>query len=391
MSFIRTAALLLAFAVSASAAAHDRFSIGMKLKKERKLDAAEASFKQALTEEPDSEETLEQLATVQSWLKKYDDSIASWEQALRLAPRNAVLRVGLARVLYWKGDYETALRQLAVIQDRDVDAVALEGDILAAAERPAAARKAYARALAMAPADKELSEKLARTQEPLRWRLDSGYSSEQFNRLRGTEYDVYAQLGFAFSKKGASWVRYDYQRQFELIDRTYLFGAAYRAAKQLLLLVDYSFTPKNQIRSRYQVNAGAEIILPYLTPLLSYRRLNYADGSIDTFTPGFRLQFAPWLNNEFRYGISSNLNATTTYGYQVRANFFIGEVLAPYLAFAHGKEAIPPLSAAVSDYYSAGVVWNIDRAWGMRVDYSYEDRKLFYIHHSIGSGLTVKF
>jgi YaiO family outer membrane protein len=391
MSLLRAAALSLVLSICAAAAAGDQFSVGLTLKKAGKLAAAEAAFKQAVAEDAKNLDALEQLATVQGWLKKYHQSILTWERGLELAPLNASFRVGLARVLYWNGDYSKALHQFSQVQNRDGEVLVLEGDILSAAGRVIEAREAYTLALALAPQDKALADKLARTQKPLLWRLDSGMVAEYFSRLRSTEYDVYTQLGYTFSKKASGWIRYDYQRQFELIDRTYLFGAAYRAAPRLMILADYSATPKNQIRSRYQVNAGAEIPLPYLTPLFNYRRLSYADGTIDTYTPGFRLQLVPWLNNEFRYGISTNLNATTTYSYQIRANFFIGESLAPYLAFAHGKEAIPPLSAAISDYYSAGVVWNIARAWGVRVDYSHEDRKTIYTHHSVGSGLTFKF
>lgn len=391
---MRTAAALILLAASAAGAADD-MALGLKLKRAGTLPGAEAAFARAVAAHPKDVDALSQLATVQGWLGRYDRSAATWERALRLAPGCVECRTGLARVLFWKGSHAKALAQVDLALSRnndDADALILRGDIEAAMGRFEDARRAYTRAKALAPDNQDLDKKLANAVAPPLWRVDAGLVSDHYSRIRGVESDAWAQVGRSFGPPGGAWFRYDYQDQFSLLDRTYQLGGAWRPAKPLLLLADYAVTPRNQVRSRYQFDFGGELsALPYATPLFNYRRMNYATGAIDVYTPGLRLQFVPWLANEFRYSVSHTLGNVKTYGSQFGANFFIGEVLAPYLSYAHGTEAIPPQAAAISDYFSAGAVWNIAPRWSLRVDYAYEDRKAFYVRNSLGSGLGFKF
>lgn len=389
-----TKVLLLVLAGALPARAADDMARGLKLKGQGNLLAAEAAFERAVASNPKDVDALSQLAVVQGWQKRYDRSIATWEKALKLAPRCGECRVGLARVLFWSGERAkalTRLEQALAANPSDVDALILRGDVLAASGRTEEAKDSYMKAKSIAPETEGLARKLEQTVAVPLWRVDAGFISDHYSRLRGVEYDAYGQFGRTFPQRGSAWFRFDHQQQFSLIDRTFQVGGAYRAAPRLLILADYAATPRNLVRSRYQFDFGGEVPLPFVTPLFNYRRMNYANGAIDIYTPGVRLEPAPWVNTELRFGISHNLNNTKTFSTSVRANFFIGDAYAPYVSFTHGSEAIPPEAEAFSNYITTGLVVNISRSWGLRLDYAFEDRRGYYSHHSTGLGVSFKF
>lgn len=166
---MKTSAFMLG-ALLALGAAHAgstaKFEKALKLKKEGKHAPAAEAFAAIVSAEPKNVGALEQLATLQGWLGKHDAALATWRKALKLAPDNSDLRLGLARVLYWKGDRKQALSELADVLDaqpESVEAWTLQGDIQLAADQVAAARKAYLKAKDLSPDDAELDKKLERT------------------------------------------------------------------------------------------------------------------------------------------------------------------------------------------------------------------------------------
>lgn len=159
------AAAAVLLAVAAQAAPVPPFQKGLKLKKDGKFAAAAEVFSDILAKKPKDADALEQLATLQGWLGKHDEALATWRKALALAPDNSDYRLGLARVLYWKQDFKGSLKELDAVLDaapESVEALTLDGDVLLAAGRAPEARKAYLKAQALAPDDAELAKKLER-------------------------------------------------------------------------------------------------------------------------------------------------------------------------------------------------------------------------------------
>jgi cytochrome c-type biogenesis protein CcmH/NrfG len=147
--------------------AASRFGDAVRLKKAGKHAAAAAAFQAIVDSEPKNVDALEQLATLQGWLAKHDEALMTWRKALSLAPENSDLRLGLARVLYWKGETKSSLKELAAVlvsQPESAEAWTLNGDVLLADGRPGEARKAYKKAKSLAPKDGEIDKKLARTE-----------------------------------------------------------------------------------------------------------------------------------------------------------------------------------------------------------------------------------
>ena len=106
-------------------------------------------------------------------------------------------------------------------------------------------------------------------------------------------------------------------------------------------------------------------------------------------SPGLRLLRGP-AALELRYGFTRNVDDSNTGVFSARLGFEAGTAM-PYLSYTQGEEALPPQALADITVLGAGCVWTLDRRWGLRADYSYEDRKDIYKHHALGVGLSYRF
>jgi YaiO family outer membrane protein len=366
---------------------------GLRLKQQERFADSAAVFTQLLREHPQDLAVLEQLATLEGWLQRYDDSAAHWRQAIALAPQRPDYRVGLARVLYWKGDHAGALDALDAVaaEPAHYDALVLRGDVLMAQGRPDAARAAYLRAQSLPQADAGLAAKLARARPPLRWRLDAGAAFDDYSELRGSEHSLFAQLGYQFSPAFSAYVHYDRFDWFDTDDQTLLAGAYWLPHPQWLLALEAGRTPDADFRPKTQANLQVEWLLQGpVQPLLGYRWYDYDNGRVATVTPGLRWLPAPF-SLELRYAASKNTDGSDTGVTTLRAAWEGSERWTPYVLYASGKEALPPQPEADFDVYAAGLLWNLTPAFGLRLDYAYEDRPDFYERNTVALAGSWKF
>ena len=390
--------LLLALAAGAASAA--TYEDGLRLMREQKTAEAAAAFSEVVQREPRNVQALEKLATVQGWLNRFDDSIASWRRVVALAPRKPDGHVGLARVLYWKGERAESLRELDAalnLAPRDADALMLKGDVLMADRRPGEARAAYLQTQALSPNNAELQKKLANAVAPLPWRLDAGIIGDRYSSGRGSENESYVQLGYSFSPETTAYVHFDRMKNFGEVDLGLSAGGYFLPAKWLLLNAEYGVTPDTaNFRAKSIAVLNSEFLLEgAVQPLLGVRYMHYnatvfsAGGNVTTITPGLRLLAAPAVI-EARYGYSNNIDKSKTGVTQLRASFDL-ENCTPYVAFFTGREALPPLAKADIRVFVVGSVFNLSPNWGARVDLTHENRKNTYTHNALGVGLTYRF
>ena len=385
-------AVLLLAATATQAATYED---GLRLKQQQQLVSAAEAFAEVAAIEPGNVLAREQLAIVLGWQNRFDESIAAWQQAIALAPGKADYRVGLARVQYWKGERSAALASLDTalrLEPGSADAHKLKGDVLLADGQPAAARAAYAEAQQLNPSDAELPPRLARAVEPKRWRLDAGFTYDDYDNFRGAENSRFVQLGRRVGAGGdVLYARYDGYDNFGSIDQGLTLGSYWLPHRQLLLNLEAgrtfgtaNFRPDTQL----QINAEwlAEGVLQ---PLLGFRYFDYDNGTVTTITPGVRAQFERSIA-ELRYGFTENIDGSNTGVFAARLTL-PREGYAPYFAFTTGSESLPPQAKADITILGGGVVWDLSPSWGARVDYSYENRKDIYKHHALGGGLTYKF
>lgn len=388
--------LLLTAVCAAWQAPQPTLAEGITLKRERKLAAAATVFRSVLAKEPQNVDAMVQLATVEGWQKHYDESLRWWEQAWTLRPDDADIGIGFARVQYWKGanaQAEATMRRVLKGAPQYADALILMGDIQMAAGSPNEARIFYGRAQKIDPTSPGLEKKLANAAAPLPWRFDTGISADDYNQGRGrSEHSFFSQLGYQAHRRASVWVRHDQYDYFNQIDNSVGFGATLLVAKPLAVTTEFSLIPRPDFQPKRKFHlSGDYLVHPRVTVTGGYRRWMYAFGVVNMFTPGVRWQALPWLAAGLRYTVSRNIDKTVTGALQTQLDFQVDEKVQLYTGFARGEENIPPQARAKFQTYSSGVVWNRHRRLGLRLDYSFERRPLFWNRHSIGPGLRVSF
>lgn len=395
MNRLARCAAALPFTLLALQATAATYEDGVRLKNAQQLASAAAAFAEVADREPRNVLAREQLAIVLGWQNRFDESVKAWREAIALAPEKPDYHLGLARVLYWKGERGAALQSLdqaLALEPRNAEALKLRGDVLLAEQRAPEARAAYRQAQQLNPADAELGQRLARAVEPLRWRLDAGYTYDRYDNARGSENSRFVQLGRRVGQGGdVLYARYDGYNNFGSIDDGLTLGAYWLPHPKLLLNLEAGrtlgtadFRPETQ----FQIN-GELLLDDALQPLLGYRYFKYGNGTVTTVTPGLRV-LLPGAVAEVRYGITDNIDGSSTGVFSARLSFE-AEGYSPYLAFTSGSEALPPQAEADITVFGGGIVFDLSAAWGVRVDYSYEDRKDIYKHHAVGAGLTYRF
>lgn len=384
-------ALLLPFLASAAS-----FEEGLRLKREQKLPQAEAAFAEVVQQNPSDVEALAELATVQGWQDRHAEAAASWRRALALKPDAIDLRIGLARLLYWSGQRGEALAELERALDAQpehYDALLLRGDVLIAENDRTGARASYERATKLPPGndDRDLAGLIARTAAPLRWRLDSGYAYERYNNARGTESGAYLQAGRTLGDRFNAYVRWDRLDQFDSTDNRYLLGAYFSPTPSWLISAEAGGTPDADFRPRQQAQTTVEWLRQgRWQPLLGYRYFGYAFGEVHTLTPGVRIPGLGPGDFELRYAWSRNTDESKAAVASARYGWTAGR-FGRYIAIYDGEEALPPQAEANFTSYAAGCVLNLGRNWATRIDYAYENRRDFYIHHTAALGLSYRF
>ncbi|MDP1907564.1 MAG: YaiO family outer membrane beta-barrel protein, partial [Hyphomicrobium sp.] len=313
-----------------------------------------------------------------------------------IEPESSELRLGLARVLYWSEQREAALTELETVLRGDpanYDALLLRGDVMIAQGDRSGARAAYEQARDAKPGndDRDIAVLLARTDAPLRSRIDSGYAYERFNSARGNESGSYVQSGTAVGDSLSAYLRWDRLDQFDSIDNQYVAGAYWNLAPRWLLFAEAGGAPDADFRPRVQAQTAVEWLRQgFVQPLLGFRYFGYAFGEVRTLTPGLRLPGLGIGDLELRYAFSRNTDESHTGVATARYSWTRGR-FSPYLAIYDGEEALPPQPEARFTTYAAGCVVNLDRNWSARLDYAYENRPDFYIHHTAALGLTYRF
>lgn len=120
------------------------------------------------------------------------------------------------------------------------------------------------------------------------------------------------------------------------------------------------------------------------------RHLDFSNNGITIFSPGARFEWG-LLSLLLQGGaVYSSVNALAGYG-QGRIEYQLADPLRVYAGFSRGAEAQLLLPQATTTDLIAGALWQLDQTWGLRLDYSYEDRERTYLRNSLGTAVTVRF
>ena len=380
---------------------------GLRLKAANQLEAAAAEFGSLVRQNPNNALAVEQLAIVSGWLARYDVSIATWQRLLVLQPKRDDARIGIARVRYWKGEHAEALKVLDDVLTRQptaADALMLRGDVLLASNQFDAAKESYAAAGRNGADKAEVARKIGQI-VPLRpWRLDTGFSQDNYSATRSSGSTTFAQLGYQFSRTLSAYGRYENAGQFGTTDNTLFVGGYWRVLPDLLLQAEVGSTSNANFRPKEQFSLGAELLtFKRIQPLFSFGQSTYGGstvgagtlasgkGSVGTLTPGVRLLFPGFADFELRYAISENIDKSITQVTSLRINVDAGEKWGPYAAYYSGEEALPPQAPASFKTIALGTTYKVGPQWNVRADVAREDRTNFYIRNTAGVGLSYLF
>jgi tetratricopeptide (TPR) repeat protein len=128
----------------------------MVLEQSGRLPEALALYERAIPQLPQPWGALERKAQVLSWLKRFDESAATYQKVVASKEASIELRrrcrVRLAELRAWQKDFDGALAQLAKLLDEEprlVDALLLRGQIEEWKGEFAAAKQTYSRILAI--------------------------------------------------------------------------------------------------------------------------------------------------------------------------------------------------------------------------------------------------
>lgn len=382
------------------------FEEGLQLKKQEKFAQAETVFAALVREQPQDLPALVQWATLLGWLGRFDESIAAWQRAVALKPLEPEYQVAIARVQYWKGEPQPARERLEQVigkAPRDLDALALLGDVCTAQRDAACARAAYARARAIAPGDPELEKKLARTAAPLTARLDAGGTLDRYDTARDVEGSFFAQGSWQAAAPLVLSAGYEQLHQFGQVDHRLNLSGYLNPADALQLGARLAVSPGAKTIANWDAAFSAEqTVAAPVHVLVTVRHLDFSDNGVTIVGPGVRLGCAAFSLLLSGGPVFSTVFATQFFG-QGRLEWAASEAVALYAGYSRGGEAqhvagaaaLPPGSPTTeirtTSDVTAGALWQLQRAFALRLDYTHEHRQSTYTRNSLGSALTWKF
>lgn len=380
---------------------------GLALKQQQKLAEAAAVFAAVVRQAPGDLEAREQLATVEGWLGRYDDSITSWSALLFSAPQSPNARgwqIGRARIRYWKGEHALARTELDAVlaqAPQDADALRLAGDVALAQGQRADASGYYQRALALAPTDEELKLKLTHTEAPPRFRLDLGGELDGFSKVtvnsppagRGVEGGWFAQAGYRATEDLTVGAGFEELRWFGYQDHRVNAVADLRVTPDLLLSVRGALTPSNHFLAAWEAGAGAELrFTGGFTGLLGLKHLSYTGNEVTLLQPGVRFESGRGSLQVQAIAALSSQNDPAAAGI-VRFGWAFADSLSTWLGGSYGSEALStPAGTSFANVTAGftGLAWTVCSGFGLRLDVTYELRDNAYRKFSSALGFTFK-
>ena len=366
---------------------------GLALKNDKKLAEAANVFAEVVRDNPSDGAALVQLATVLGWLGRYDESIAAWNRAAEQKPGDPDLVMGLARVEYWKGDFTPARKRMDALlaaAPNNADAFVLAGDICSADHDLSCAHGDYLRANEIAPSA-EIEKKLEQSNGALAFRFDSGGQVDSYD-TRGTEGSFFVQGSWQVLNALVLSGGYEQLHQFGQMDHRFNLGAYLLPVDGLLLTARVAVSPSENTIAPWEASGGVELhVAGPVTALANVRHLDFSNQGVTIVGGGVRIDSGAWSLMGQGGFVYSTTVATQGFG-TGRVEYAFNDSWKGYVGFARGAQAQFLLPTEIATDVTAGVIWQIDRQWGIRLDYLYEKfGDNTYVRNTVGSALTFKF
>jgi YaiO family outer membrane protein len=254
---------------------------------------------------------------------------------------------------------------------------------LAAAERACALAPDYAEASAVRDS--------LRPERRL-WRLDLGVAGDRYSAIRDDENEVFISLARTVAPGVAVVIGLDQQHRYGLDDQRYdlsLYGPLSGSVSGWLRL---GVSPDNQFLPDYEAEAAAA--WTFASDWQAGLRLTHRAFPAEHILmprPSLRWDMLPHIGVELAYLWALSDQQQTTRTAEVRLHLNDGGHWSGSLGFSSGEENNPPLPVGQVDVWSASLLYQPTRTWGLRVDASHEIREDLYTRNGLGLGATLRF
>ncbi len=234
---------------------------GSQLRQSGDFQQAEQLLEACLRDRPNDADALVQLGFARLAQSDWDGAESAFSNALQLAPDYEDASLGLARIAYFRGNYDSALERLAALDPTRADVA----ELTAAVERARAAAN-------------------ARSQYP--WRVDIAYSQSSLTGGLPDWSLISVALGRQVSDRSTLTALVSSAERFELRDTLAQVRLDHRLDTGLLTHIAIGGAPDAIFSPEIRLLAGVEGELTAQTRAsLGVSLARYASGNVATFTP----------------------------------------------------------------------------------------------------------
>jgi YaiO family outer membrane protein len=371
---------------------------GSAARRDGHFTAAVAKLGEAARLRPNDADVQLELGLALTPLRKFDDAEKALRRALELAPGYLDAKLGLARIAFFRGRFESARHDIVAIlvaRPADNDAKALMAQVdRAIAGRAAARRAAQQRAAAQAVVVEN-----SPTPPPKvpRWRLDLDGGGSQLTGGRKPWLELNGRLGYAVTPDTTVSGGVDVFRRYGIVD-TYMEGRVdHKAAPGLSGFIYAGGTPDAHYRPKVQVGGGVSArlyqqsgIIAATVFTLEGRYSEYVTGQVRTVKPGIE----QYLFDGKVWITAQSINTVDEFGryqggYLARGDLMLRDDLRVFVGYSDAPENSDGYTVETRALFG-GVVYDVNASTALRLSLSHEQRATFN-RTTAGIGATHKF
>ncbi|MBA4801314.1 MAG: YaiO family outer membrane beta-barrel protein [Euryhalocaulis sp.] len=344
-----------AMLIAAQGVAETPYQAGMDARTDGDFAAAAEYFRDEVDQQPENSDAWVQLGLSLIPLERYDEAAAAFRRALELAPDYQDARIGLARLAFYRGDYEEAKRLARQAGDRD-DARALLAQIEAA--------------------------EAANSANP--WRADLTVGRSELTQDLPGWTEASAALGRRVSDRASVTGLVEYARRFSDEDVYLQARWDQRIRPRVAAYVALGGAPSADFRPELAALAGITFPLTGdagdargLYGVLSGSAARYQTGEVAGLTSGLRYVFT---GDQARMG--ANLitlvdeNNDTRHGFALNAEWQFAGPARLILGYADAPETSENVTIDVQSY-TAGVRYDVNDRVGIQTYFIHEKRSAY--------------
>lgn len=347
----------------------------MALKQDRNYAEAEEVL-HALIAKNENSELWFQLGLVQRFQKKNEEALQSQQQALKLLDSNHDARLELARLYYWKGNYNKALALLEKILEAHPD---------------------YTDAIT-------LVNSVKRAQHPVQganylWQLDMGYENSSFSRRQQNDWHQHSlQLSRKIADDMMLFIRAENLERFDIHNEYYEVGMSYTVnhISNIGMSIGYApdslFIPKWRLKTEGTtriVHDNNYINDSWIT--LHFQHDRYKNLNTTVVKPGIRYTLIKNWEIHAQHINVIDENDDHLVGWSTRIDW---QTPSPKLRVFAGISDAPETENIITvdtEARFAGFSYQVMPQVTLHVAYAREDRENSFIRNIVSTALSVKF